>query len=156
MSSSGSIVWAQTLGGSSDDSIYTISTNSNDGIVFAAGSVKSSTLLVSTNQDFFISSHKTSDGSLLKFRVLGGTRNDYLIGIHANRNGHIFIAGGSSSTSPTRMSYSTWNSILMQKLDQSLSDSDCWSQSIAPTFSAVTSALSGKWKIIDLTTYPDA
>lgn len=74
--SDGTALWAWSLGGTANEYLNVLSRSDDSGIIYAGGSVNSASFLVSTADDMFISAHLASDGSLITFKVLGGTGSD--------------------------------------------------------------------------------
>ena len=128
-----------------------ITTSHNDQIVYTVGTLTSPTYMSGAVDDAYISSHLASDGSLLKFKVLGANSNDQLFGISISKMGHLSVAGRSLSTAP-RMSYSsTWVSIIFLKGDVSLGDMDCMVTK-TPPFTDRKTVFTAMWELITTAT----
>eukprot|EP00347_Sterkiella_histriomuscorum_P020312 403338291 len=142
----GAMQWGWTLGGSSTERLYTLTSSHNSQVIYAGGSVSSSTLIATAGngEDMFISSHLASDGSLIAFKILGGTGSDQVQGLSVSKMGHLSIVARSTTTSPFRMSYSSQVSFVFQKLDTSLADSDCWATKAA-SFTNIKTVLTAQW-----------
>ncbi|CDW87325.1 ig family protein [Stylonychia lemnae] len=137
ISAAGALQWAVSTGGSSQDLLFDIASSDNYEIIYSTGTVQSSNYRYSSDYDFFIASQKSSDGSKIAFKAFGGSGVDIFNGISVSKMGHISLVGRSTSTDGPVLSYSSWTSIFLMKIDSSLADNNCFYDRSVPVYTDI-------------------